>query len=190
MTRSPLQAASRISHNDDRRRATKTSSMQRDDSSRIQRERLTRDVLSRQQSSDIRSTQDTTVAGPIVTNLTPEQMYSNFEEWIKMATDNVRVVVVYRRYHSLIYIIILSIRQKINANNSWNFALIDYFHELTFLRDGDSINFQKASVSLDGCVKIYTSRVDSVATETGKLLSGLADSGSKLKRSSSLKRYE
>ncbi|KAJ8662196.1 hypothetical protein O0I10_001889 [Lichtheimia ornata] len=154
MTRSPLQAASRISHNDDRRRATKTSSMQREDSSRIQRERLTRDVLSRQQSSDIRSTQDTTVAGPIVTNLTPEQMYSNFEEWIKMATDN-----------------------KINANNSWNFALIDYFHELTFLRDGDSINFQKASVSLDGCVKIYTSRVDSVATETGKLLSGLADSG-------------
>lgn len=103
MTRSPLQAASRISHNDDRRRATKTSSMQREDSSRIQRERLTRDVLSRQQRSDIRSTQDTTVAGPIVTNLTPEQMYSNFEEWIKMATDNVRLVVVYRRYHSLIY---------------------------------------------------------------------------------------
>jgi len=28
-------------------------------------------------------------------------------------------------------------------------------------------------------VKIYTSRVDSVATETGKLLSGLADSGNK-----------
>ena len=65
-----------------------------------------------------------------------------------------------------------------NANNSWNFALIDYFHEMTFLRDGDSINFQKASCTLDGCVKIYTSRVDSVATETGKLLSGLADSAS------------
>ncbi|PMY25528.1 hypothetical protein C1Y35_32425, partial [Pseudomonas sp. GW456-L14] len=32
---------------------------------------------------------------------------------------------------------------------------------------------------LDGCVKIYTSRVDSVATETGKLLSGLADSRDK-----------
>lgn len=32
---------------------------------------------------------------------------------------------------------------------------------------------------MDGCVKIYTSRVDSVATETGKLLSGLADSSSK-----------
>ncbi|KAG4305649.1 hypothetical protein PORY_001205 [Pneumocystis oryctolagi] len=75
---------------------------------------------------------------------------ANFEEWMKMATDN-----------------------KINATNSWNFALIDYFHEMSFLRDGDGINFQKASCTLDGCVKIYTSRVDSAATETGKLLSGL-----------------
>ncbi|CAG8633081.1 15355_t:CDS:10 [Acaulospora morrowiae] len=82
-----------------------------------------------------------------------EQMYNNFEEWMKMATDN-----------------------KINANNSWKLALIDYFHEMSLLKEGDSINFQKASCTLDGCVKIYTSRVDSVATETGKLLSGLADS--------------
>lgn len=78
---------------------------------------------------------------------------ANFEEWMKMATDN-----------------------KINANNSWNFALIDYFHDMSLLREGDGVNFQKASCTLDGCVKIYTSRVDSVATETGKLLSGLADS--------------
>ena len=81
---------------------------------------------------------------------------ANFEEWMKMATDN-----------------------KINATNSWNFALIDYFHDMSLLRDGDSINFQKASCTLDGCVKIYTSRVDSVASETGKLLSGLSDSQSK-----------
>jgi hypothetical protein len=40
------------------------------------------------------------------------------------------------------------------------------------------INFQKASCTLDGCVKIWTSRVDSVATETGKLLSGLTETGS------------
>lgn len=44
---------------------------------------------------------------------------------------------------------------------------------LTCIRTG--INFQKASCTLDGCVKVWTSRVDSVATETGKLLSGLAD---------------
>lgn len=83
---------------------------------------------------------------------------ANFEEWMKMATDN-----------------------KINAANSWNFALIDYFHDMSLLKEGDSVNFQKASCTLDGCVKIYTSRVDSVATETGKLLSGLADSGNKRK---------
>lgn len=68
---------------------------------------------------------------------------------------------------------------KINANNSWNFALIDYFHDMSLLKEGDGVNFQKASCTLDGCVKIYTSRVDSVATETGRLLSGLADSRDK-----------
>lgn len=52
---------------------------------------------------------------------------------------------------------------------------------MSLLKDGEGINFQKASCTLDGCVKIYTNRVDSVATETSKLLSGLADSGSKRK---------
>ncbi|KAG1474743.1 hypothetical protein G6F56_000173 [Rhizopus delemar] len=100
----------------------------------------------------INNTSNTTLT-PSVPTLTPAQMYSNFEEWIKMCTDN-----------------------KVNASNTWDFSLIDYFHEMTFIREGDSINFQKASCTLDGCVKIYTSRVDSVATETGKLLSGLVDS--------------
>lgn len=49
---------------------------------------------------------------------------------------------------------------------------------MTLLRDGDSINFQKASCTLDGCVKIYTSRIDSVDTETQKLLSGLYEKDS------------
>ncbi|OTB15711.1 hypothetical protein K445DRAFT_317995 [Daldinia sp. EC12] len=95
------------------------------------------------------------------TGVTPMKrvpILANFEEWMKMATDN-----------------------KINAANSWNFALIDYFHDMSLLKDGDGVNFQRASCTLDGCVKIYTSRVDSVATETGKLLSGLADSNSKKK---------
>lgn len=90
--------------------------------------------------------------------LTAEQMTKSFEEWMKMAADN-----------------------KINSKNSWNFALIDYFSELTFLRDGDSINFQKASCTLDGCVKIYASRVDSVVDETTKLLNGLSDKSNKFK---------
>ncbi|KAI1213929.1 barren [Annulohypoxylon truncatum] len=93
-----------------------------------------------------------------VTPMKRMPILANFEEWMKMATDN-----------------------KINATNSWNFALIDYFHDMSLLKDGDGVNFQRASCTLDGCVKIYTSRVDSVATETGKLLSGLADSNSKKK---------
>ncbi|KAI9318678.1 condensin complex subunit 2/barren [Dichotomocladium elegans] len=163
MTRSPFQAANRPPSTNERRAQNKSTAINKDDN-RAQRERLTKDVRSRQvDSSGSMSSGGIARSGPIevsstapaAPSLTPEQMYSNFEEWIKMATDN-----------------------KINANNSWNFALIDYFHEMTFLRDGDSINFQKASISLDGCVKIYTSRVDSVASETGKLLSGLANSSS------------
>ncbi|KAJ9602355.1 hypothetical protein H2200_013210 [Cladophialophora chaetospira] len=94
-----------------------------------------------------------------VTPMKRVPILANFEEWMKMATDN-----------------------KINAANSWNFALIDYFHDMSLLKEGDGVNFQKASCTLDGCVKIYTSRVDSVATETGRLLSGLADGGSENKK--------
>lgn len=105
------------------------------------------------------STEDGGLAVVSASAMTPMKrvpILANFEEWMKMATDN-----------------------KINATNSWNFALIDYFHDMSLLKEGDGVNFQKASCTLDGCVKIYTSRVDSVATETGKLLSGLADSGNK-----------
>ena len=54
--------------------------------------------------------------------------------------------------------------------------LIDYFHDLRIVQEGDSINFQKASCTLDGCVKIFSSRVDSVAVETDKLLGDLVTS--------------
>ncbi|KAF4974962.1 hypothetical protein FZEAL_8194 [Fusarium zealandicum] len=99
------------------------------------------------------------VGGAAVTPMKRVPLLANFEEWMKMATDN-----------------------KINATNSWNFALIDYFHDMSLLKEGDGVNFQKASCTLDGCVKIYTNRVDSVATETGKLLSGLADSNNSKKK--------
>ena len=104
------------------------------------------------------SQEDYNPAGTAVTPMKRVPILANFEEWMKMATDN-----------------------KINAANSWNFALIDYFHDMSLLKeqDGKTVNFQKASCTLDGCVKIYTSRVDSVATETGKLLSGLAESRDK-----------
>lgn len=54
---------------------------------------------------------------------------------------------------------------------------------MSLLRNTDSdgsINFQKASCTLDGCVKIWTSRVDSTATAVGKLISGLAEEHSGL----------
>ena len=53
---------------------------------------------------------------------------------------------------------------------------------MSLLKEGDGASFQKASVTLDGCVKIYTSRVDSINLDTSKLLSGLAESGNKKKR--------
>lgn len=53
---------------------------------------------------------------------------------------------------------------------------------MSLLKDGNGVSFQKASVTLDGCVKIYTSRVDSINTDTSKLLSGLAESGNKKKQ--------
>ena len=53
---------------------------------------------------------------------------------------------------------------------------------MSLLKEGDTVNFQKASCTLDGCVKIYTSRVDSVATDTGKLLSGLAENVGRKRR--------
>ncbi|KIL65564.1 hypothetical protein M378DRAFT_10689 [Amanita muscaria Koide BX008] len=97
-----------------------------------------------------------TVTPPQISDTPFDVMNSNFEEWMKMATDN-----------------------KINAANSWNFALIDYFHDMSLLRnvDDNSINFQRASCTLDGCVKIWTSRVDSVGTETGKLLNNINTGG-------------
>jgi condensin complex subunit 2 len=99
-------------------------------------------------------------------------MNSNYEEWMKMATDNVSLL-------AAILGVLTQFLQKINATNSWNFALIDYFHDMTLLRDNvdNSINFQRASCTLDGCVKIWTSRVDSVGTETAKLASNLASGG-------------
>lgn len=84
--------------------------------------------------------------------LSEEEISMSYMEWMKICTDN-----------------------KINASNTWNVALIDYFHDLALFRDGDSINFQKASCTLDGCLKVYSSRVDSVSSETNKLLLGLSN---------------
>lgn len=86
-------------------------------------------------------------------DVSQEELSKTFEEWMRLVADN-----------------------KINAKNSWDLALIDYFYEMSLIREGGSINFQRASCTLDGCVKIYTSRVDSVNSETRRLLDGLIGS--------------
>ena len=58
----------------------------------------------------------TIVGGTAVTPVKRIPILANFEEWIKMATDN-----------------------KINATNSWNFALIDYFYDMSLLKEGGSV---------------------------------------------------
>lgn len=103
-----------------------------------------------------------------------------YEEWMKLATDNVGRLLNAQLIPRIDSRQPAHRMQKITSANAWNYALIDYFADMTLLRNGNgdnSINFQKASCTLDGCVKIWTSRVDSVATETGKLLSGLAEDG-------------
>lgn len=115
----------------------------------------TEDVVAHAHSRHKQALKSNIVETPII-DVPLDIRSSNYEEWMKMAMDN-----------------------KINQANSWNFALIDYFHDMSLLRNNvdNSINFQRASSTLDGCVKIWTSRVDSVGTETGKLLSNLASDG-------------
>ncbi|TRM65285.1 condensin complex subunit 2/barren [Schizophyllum amplum] len=153
----------------DSRAALKESSMQDDAAERRRRRKSTKiNVLpaddeedeGRQQAESSRAPRQQrplrSVPAPTTLNVPLDVMNSNFEQWMKMATDN-----------------------KINAGNSWNLSLIDYFHNQQLLRnkDDNSINFQRASCTLDGCVKIWTSRVDSVGTETSKLATHLAAGG-------------
>ncbi|KAI8800967.1 condensin complex subunit 2-domain-containing protein [Cladochytrium replicatum] len=89
---------------------------------------------------------------PGLRNFSMEEMQKSFDEYLKIVANN-----------------------RINASNTWNLALIDYFQDMRVLREGESVNFQKASFTLDGCVKVYSSRVDAVDTEVRRLLNGLSD---------------
>ncbi|KAJ1847293.1 hypothetical protein LPJ73_004291 [Coemansia sp. RSA 2703] len=146
-------ATPRVNDDAAERRRRRKSAIERRRSNLVTPHRLTNKTPLFTQSPKVSSPSTFAVQLP---RLTPEELNQRYEEWMKIAADN-----------------------KINANNTWDFALIDYFYDMSLLRDGDSINFQKASCTLDGCVKIYASRVDSVATETGRLLSGLAEAPGK-----------
>ncbi|KAJ2720591.1 hypothetical protein GGI07_004508 [Coemansia sp. Benny D115] len=144
-----IPASPRINDDAAERRRRRKSAIERRRSNLVTPQRLTTKAPLFSRSPQLNSQATFSVQLP---HLTPEELNQRYEEWMKIAADN-----------------------KINANNTWDFALIDYFYDMSLLREGDSINFQKASCTLDGCVKIYSSRVDSVASETGRLLSGLAE---------------
>jgi condensin complex subunit 2 len=67
----------------------------------------------------------------------------------------------------------LSTENKINVKNTWNLNLIDHIDEVIESSTGDQSNFQVASSTLDASMKIYSSRVDSVHSDTYKVLGGL-----------------
>lgn len=63
------------------------------------------------------------------------------------------------------------------AQNTWSLNLIDHMADLVKADRDTETNFQKASVTLDAGVKIYSYRVDSVHNETFKMLTGLTRRG-------------
>ena len=68
--------------------------------------------------------------------------------------------------------------QKVNEKNSWQLDFIDHMGRMLEDPSGgasdEMTNFLKASTTLDAGVKIYSYRVDSVYTETYKLLGGVS----------------
>ncbi|ORD93861.1 CND2 [Enterospora canceri] len=76
-----------------------------------------------------------------------EKQDKELEKWIKAANEN-----------------------KISAKNAWNAPLIQHFNNIDGFREENKINFTKVSTALDGCVKVYTNRVDEVADSTYKLV--------------------
>ena len=72
--------------------------------------------------------------------------------------------------------VLMWLRQKINSKNTWSLELIDHISDIIKTEREEETNFQKASCTLDAGVKIYASRVDSVHTDTFKILGGLTRS--------------
>eukprot|EP01113_Clastostelium_recurvatum_P036352 TRINITY_DN5166_c1_g1_i2.p1 TRINITY_DN5166_c1_g1~~TRINITY_DN5166_c1_g1_i2.p1 ORF type:complete len:739 (+),score=173.72 TRINITY_DN5166_c1_g1_i2:319-2217(+) len=73
-------------------------------------------------------------------------------------------------------VIRMSTENKITAKNAWQLNLIDYMGDvLEQQKEGDEgdTNFVIASSTLDASVKIYSSRVDAVHTETYSVLTHL-----------------
>ena len=67
----------------------------------------------------------------------------------------------------------MNAENRINAGNSWNLKLIENMDKLTSHENGETVNFTKASCTLDASVKIYSYRVDDVHLTSYKVLANL-----------------
>ncbi|KAK6089432.1 hypothetical protein P3W45_001569 [Vairimorpha bombi] len=76
---------------------------------------------------------------------------------------------------------------KITTKNTWKSTLIEHFRDIKQFKDLQGINFQKASCTLDGCIKVYSTRVDDVSEEALKLLEGFNLEDTNKKKSSKRK---
>ncbi|EPR78337.1 Chromosome condensation complex Condensin subunit H [Spraguea lophii 42_110] len=65
---------------------------------------------------------------------------------------------------------------KITSKNAWSNTLIEHFSDIKSLKNTNSnkIDFEKASITLDGCVKVYSTRVDNVMEDTNRLMKSIS----------------
>lgn len=71
---------------------------------------------------------------------------------------------------------------KITTKNTWESTLIDHFSDIKQFKEIKGINFNKASSTLEGCVKVYSTRVDDVSEEALRLLEGFNLEGENRKK--------
>lgn len=64
----------------------------------------------------------------------------------------------------------VSAENKITVKNTWQSTLIEHFTDINRFKGKGNVNFQKASCTLEGCMKVYSTRVDDVSEKTLKLL--------------------
>lgn len=63
-----------------------------------------------------------------------------------------------------------SAENKITSKNAWQSTLIEHFVDTNKFSASNGVNFQRASSVLEGCMKVYSTRVDDVSENTLKLL--------------------
>lgn len=59
----------------------------------------------------------------------------------------------------------------LGSSDLWKNTIIERLHGLKPLKEGENINFQRASYALESCTKLYSARVDSLASDVRKILS-------------------